>query len=204
MPKLDDKGYKKSQVRRLQEKLKSTKIVSKKNKIGKPYLEFSQGIFSRKTRKRLLGMSGISGRDRTIDDFWYDVRKQVKLALIDLQLFITVAERKNLNKVINRESLKPIIETLLGHSIVAKDPPEVYLAEISQMLAEMGLSYLRQIFIGTEFDTPMLQKAMDDAISTNKLLVCAVEPLREKVIDERKNIKKIVSKPPWDKLKDEV
>ena len=33
------------------------------------------GIFTTITRKRLLGINGLSGRDRTKNDFWNDVRK---------------------------------------------------------------------------------------------------------------------------------
>ena len=37
-------------------------------------LNLGVGFFNKKTRARLMGRAGLSGRDRTINDFWYDVR----------------------------------------------------------------------------------------------------------------------------------
>jgi hypothetical protein len=38
-----------------------------------PYVKRA-GIFTSNTRNRLLGMEGLPGRDKTGNDFWYDVR----------------------------------------------------------------------------------------------------------------------------------
>lgn len=100
------------------------------------------GIFTTRTRERLLGISGLSGRNRTKDDFWYDVRAKVKTALIDLQLFLEMAGENNVNLVVTQESLVPIVYVLLWHPVVAKADPDVNRAEIAQLFVKWGFEYL--------------------------------------------------------------
>lgn len=52
-----------------------------------------------------MGILGLSGRDRTINDFWYDVMNRVKNALTDLALFIEVAGSKNVGQVFTFDTL---------------------------------------------------------------------------------------------------
>jgi len=117
--------------------------------IEKRLAKFSQfiaraggGMFTTKTRKRLAGILGLAGRDRTKHDFWHDVRKRVKTALVDLQLFI-ISGKSHVDKVVTRENLKPVVRTLLWHPVVDKDPPDRNRAEIAQLFIEEGFNYLR-------------------------------------------------------------
>lgn len=111
----------------------------------KPFIESGGGgIFTRKTRKRLVGTKGLAGRGRTKNDFWYDVRKKVKNALKDLELFIEVADRDQLKQAISKESLEPII-TILLWGIDLHDPQiDTNKAEIADMLIFWGFRYFQQ------------------------------------------------------------
>jgi hypothetical protein len=96
------------------------------------------GIFTTKTRKRLLGMSGLSGRDRTKNDFWNDVRKRVRNAQKDLQLFVMTSDRDQVNQVITAETLVPAIRALLDSRM-----SDLNRAEIARLFITEGFSYLQ-------------------------------------------------------------
>jgi len=211
---MDDTANRISRKEKTIAKFKSLRIVTSRDKTGRPFLDVSQGIFSRITRKRLMGLSGLSGRNRTKKDFWYDVRKQVKLALIDLQLFIEVAGKNNLNQVITRESLRPVVEALLWRPLVMDKythneeiyrlVPDLNRAKIAQLLVEVGLSYLRGISLNTEFDIPSpLQKTIEDAVDTSKFLVLTVESLRKAAMKRNKEIAALAAEEPSNKSKNE-
>jgi hypothetical protein len=100
------------------------------------------GIFTKKTRKRLLGIEGQTGRGRTKYDFWYDVRKYVKTALIDLQLFIELAGKSNIDQVITAESLKPVLYSLVWHPVIHKEEKDMEKAKIAKLLIDVGFGYL--------------------------------------------------------------
>ena len=102
----------------------------------------ANGVFTRKTRERLLGISGLSGRNRTKIDFWLDVREHVKTALIDLQLFIEMAGEKYVNMTITHESLESIARVLLWHPVVERADPDVNKAEIARLFIKWGFEYL--------------------------------------------------------------
>lgn len=111
----------------------------------KPFIESGGGgIFTRKTRKRLVGIKGLAGRDRTKNDFWYDIRKRVKNALKDLELFIEVADREQVNQAISREALEPIITALLWGTAIHDPQLSTNRAEIADMLILWGFRYFQQ------------------------------------------------------------
>ena len=111
----------------------------------KPFIASSGGgIFTRKTRERLVGIKTLSGRDRTKNDFWYDVRNRVRNALKDLELFIETADRDQVNQAITKESLEPVVTTLLW-GIALHDPqPNETMAEIADMLIQWGFRHFEQ------------------------------------------------------------
>jgi hypothetical protein len=78
-----------------------------------------------------LGISGLSGRNRTKDDFWHDRRESVKTSLIDLGPFIEVAEKDQVNQVLTQENLTPVVEALLWHPVVDRADPDSGRAEIA-------------------------------------------------------------------------
>ena len=100
-----------------------------------------KGIFTRKTRRRLVGASGIPGRDRTMNDFWYDQREKVKRALIDLELFIRCADKDQVNQVLTRDTLLPIVVWLFMKPTVAE--PDVIRSDIADLFIHNSFSYLR-------------------------------------------------------------
>lgn len=124
------------------------------------------------------------------NQFWEDRRNAVERALIDLRLFVEVAGRKNVNQVITRDSLKPIVEVLLWYPIVDRTEPNVNLAEIAQMLIEEGFGYLRGMFqFGSEHSiSSSMQRTIADAIDGSKHLVFQVETLRKAAIERNERI----------------
>jgi hypothetical protein len=91
-------------------------------------------------------------------DFWYLRREDVKTALVDLRLFVKVAGRHNVNQVITRETLEPILDALLclwypvvkretpvvenDEPMLEKAKPDLIRAEIARLLIDEGLGYL--------------------------------------------------------------
>lgn len=107
------------------------------------YAHRQGGIFWGKTRERIMTKRGLSGRSRAINTFWYRQRENVKTALIDLQLFIEMAGKDQVNQVVTRETLKPVVEALLSKPIEDRAKAELTRAEIAQLFIETGFNYLR-------------------------------------------------------------
>lgn len=97
------------------------------------------GIFTPKTRKGLLGILGQAGRARTRNQFWYKVRNRVRTALTDLQLFIEVTGKNNVNQVVTQETLAPVVKALLSF----KEGPDLKRAEIARLFIRTGFNYLK-------------------------------------------------------------
>ena len=76
------------------------------------------GLFTRKTRRRLVGKLGLSGRGLTKNDFWLDQRNRVKNALKDLEIFLMVAGSKNIRQTFTFENVKPFLGALLWSNSV--------------------------------------------------------------------------------------
>lgn len=151
---------------------KSEKLIAK----FKPHIKRRGGIFTTKTRERLLGIRGQAGRDRTKYDFWYDMRNYVKTALVDLQLFIEVADRGNLHQVITYETLKPLVETLLWHPVVDHAEPDLKRAEIAQLFIQAGFNYLRSM----KGITLSHGRTIEEAVDLSRYLVESFKPESER------------------------
>jgi len=112
----------------------------------KRHIFASRGIFHSKTRKRLLGQLKLSGRYRTKTAFWSEQEQKVKSALVDLQLFIETAEElhnENIEKVLNLETLKPIVEALLLNPVNRNAEPDYSRGEIANLFVQNGFWYLQ-------------------------------------------------------------
>jgi hypothetical protein len=134
------------------------------------------GIFSTKTRERLLGVKRPSGRGITKSRFWSFNRRYVKNALLDLQLFIETADRHDVNKVIKRTTLQPILDALLN----SRDEPDSTRALIAQLLIETGFRYLMQM------NRRILLKSqtglIDESIQFSKQLTGFLLPEKERAL----------------------
>jgi hypothetical protein len=129
------------------------------------------GIFVKKKRKQLLGLIGKSGGDRkTLANFWYDVRENVKCGLVDLQLFIETSGMENTYRVLDSQRLEPIFKELLLSEWVSE-----YLdytsnkAQIAHMLVETGLKCLRQL--SEPYLRRKAEEEIDDAIELSQQLM---------------------------------
>jgi len=136
-------------------------------------VERSDGIFTEKTKKQMLRIFRIP-KGVSHAQFWYRRREGVKTALFDLELFLEMAGRKNVNRVLTKETLKPIIDALLFHPILDQEPPDRKRAEIANLLIEAGFDYLRKM--STRISTrrsifPLEQRVIDDAIAVSNYLV---------------------------------
>lgn len=121
--------------------MKSSKINDNIKERYKPFVNKGGGIFVKDTKKRLLGLSpGRPGWSEDTADYRYNVRSQVKQALIDLALFIEVADEKDVSRIINQKSLEPIARALLWN---VPKKPNASLAKIAHMLIWYGFHYLK-------------------------------------------------------------
>jgi hypothetical protein len=102
------------------------------------------GVFTRKTRERLLGVRVTSGRDRTKNDFWYDVRNKVRNALVDLNLFIQTADKEQVSQVITKETLEPVVLAVLYNFYCTDPDPDPNKAEIANMIIQRGFDYFKE------------------------------------------------------------
>ena len=64
--------------------------------------------------------------------------------LIDLQLFVEASEKRDIDPVVTKESLEPLISAFLLGEAVVNDPPDENKAETADMLIRLGFSYLEQ------------------------------------------------------------
>lgn len=104
------------------------------------HLDSEGGIFSTIYRKRLLKITGVSGRAGTLADFWHDVRTYVKNALVDLGLFVETADKNDVDKVITAETLKPFANSFFHIAFPDQATPER--AKVASLLVRNGLTYL--------------------------------------------------------------
>ena len=156
--------------------MKSSKINDNIKEKYKPFVNKGSGIFVKKTKKRLLGISpGRPGWSEDTSDFRYSVRTQVEQALIDLALFIEVADEKDVSRIINQKSLEPIVRALLWKM---GGKPNESLAKIAHMLIWYGFHYLK---VQNPIQLPRtIDGQIDDVIDiSNYLTDCFVSSSRK-------------------------
>ena len=134
------------------------------------------GIFTNKTRMRLLNL--VHGREKTMNDFWYDRRKNIEAALVDIQLFVEVAGKDNVNQVMTWDSLRPIIHQLLYEPAYDLTGPDINKAEIASRLIQAGFVYLSMK--KRNHITNSHQRTINDALDLSSYLVELFKPESER------------------------
>jgi len=152
-------------------------MVEKMREKYRPFIEKRGGIFTPAKRRRLLRYSpGRHGYSKADADFRYTARLFVKQALVDLEMFLEMADEKDVSRIINQESLEPIVRALLRN---VSDKPNASLAKIAHMLIWYGFHYLKTQNPIRLID--ILDSQIDDAIkSSNYLTDCFISSSREK------------------------
>ena len=161
------------------------KPKNEKNKLeyDESYIE-GKGIFSSKVRGRLLGIK-TRGREpnefknpQSKANFWYSRREAIKGSIKDLELFIEVADEDNLNRVINFESTKPIVEALLFSRIKENAEPNVNTVKIAQMLIHRSFQYLKRM--NKDNIGRLHEKAISNGLETCDVLANLLLPFSER------------------------
>jgi hypothetical protein len=107
----------------------------------KLYEHTQGGIFRKTTREKLLTKQGISGRGQPVNTFWYRQRENVKTALLDLELFIESADKDQVNQVLTRQTLRPILSRLFSRPSVAE--PDTIRSDIADLFIQESFDYLK-------------------------------------------------------------
>ena len=142
--------------------------------------EADGGIFTSKTRRRLVGELGMSGRGLTKNDFWYDQRNRVRNALTDLEIFLTVAGRDNVNQVLTVETMEPVIKALFALEVIDSVQPDPQKAWIAYLLIYAGFEYLSRL--KEDHMTEPHKRTLNEAISLAQYLadIFELDSLRQK------------------------
>ena len=161
-----------------------------KTRKGTPFLDVAGGIFTPTTRKKVLGIVKQPEPRVSRNQFWYKMRNQVERALLDLQLFIEVAGKNNVNQVITQETLKPIVEALLfPYSMDGDLKPDLNRAEIAQLFIETGFSYLKSM--KPENITLTHKDTIERAIDLSRYLVEMFKPEGKRRYSSYERVKKL-------------
>lgn len=150
-------------------------------KLYKNNLTGGGGFLRKQKRKQLLGLTDKEQCSRVqTTDFRYRLRKKVKTALIDLQLFIQTANYKDVDKVINLDTLTPLFRAMLFQdSKTNKTKMGTAQAKIAQLMIETGYEYLktRTSNVITSNQKQMIQ----DAVALSKQLTILMIPQKERI-----------------------
>jgi hypothetical protein len=68
----------------------------------------------------------------------------VKNALVDLELFINMADKDQISQVLARESLEPVVGALLQYASGYGEEPDPNMAEIADMLVLLSFRFLKE------------------------------------------------------------
>ena len=141
-----------------------------------------KGVFTNKTRGRLLGIPDLPGRPKTRYDFWYDVRNKVRTALIDLQIFLEAADKQQVNQVVTKDTLKPFVKDILSFY----GGPDLTRAEIAGLFIRTGFDYLRSMWEGDL--TLSHRRTIEEALDLSDNLVERFNQVIERTKDARGRI----------------
>jgi hypothetical protein len=138
LPEIDNVRFKTSKTRRKIGEISTERFL--------PHLKNSGGLFTSIRRSRLLGLTSKRKLKNDIDlandsDFWFDIRRSVKSGLIDLELFLQVAEPEQINQVFNEKSVEPVLATLFWGQALNK-PPDKVTASLAHLAIKYGFMYL--------------------------------------------------------------
>jgi hypothetical protein len=135
------------------------------------------GMFVMSKRKKLLGVTPKTEAEtenmkrKAIASFNYDVRENVKLGLVDLELFIESSEKKEVDSTVTTEVLTQILEVLLSREQASNEK-----LKIAQLLVQAGLRYYKDQVLLTEIQ----ERLFKDTIETSKQLAFLILPKEEK------------------------
>jgi hypothetical protein len=115
------------------------------DEMRKWYVGRQGGIFTQKTREKMITKEGISESSPARNTFWYRQRENVKTALLDLYLFLKEAGEDNVKQVFTEETLAPMISSLLETNY--HGAPELRKAEISRLFILYGFNYLHKKYL---------------------------------------------------------
>lgn len=169
-------------------KQQKERLVAKFSKIrtrnNTPILDAGSGIFTSKTRKKLLGISKQQKEWKSKNDFWHDRRNSVERALIDLHLFLETADRNNINQVITAEVLRPVVVSLLhkGDDRVYGEMPDVNTAEIAHLFIQQGFRCLSE---QNKYITKSHARTIEEALDLSTFLVETFKPENERLLHFR-------------------
>ena len=149
----------------------------------RPHLE-GRGIFSSKTRARLLGTktrgrepSEFKGSQQEAN-FWYRQKMGVKGGLRDLELFMEVVDEKRVNEVITFESIKPLVEALLLRPIRNNSKPNLDRVKIAHLFIHKGFQYLEHL--SRDSIGGLHKRAISDGLEACDILVNLFRPPSER------------------------
>ena len=140
-------------------------------------LEGEGGIFQDRTRRQLLNLPPSKKRGRPKDDdlsgealnqfSWQRIRDNIRKALVDLELFLEVAQEDQIRQVCNEESFAPITKVLFHTPQARCEPYSNSRAKIAGQFIEWGFAYLRQNKLNMA-NKDALEKAVDLSWSLTK------------------------------------
>jgi hypothetical protein len=110
-------------------------------KYFEPYIPYRWGIFTPITRKRILRKTPLSKRYSSWERFYKEIQEKVKTTLIDLDMFVTLASRKDVDVVLNSTSLVTLVREFFDTREVAS----LSRLETAEMLARESLDYLTYV-----------------------------------------------------------
>ena len=136
-----------------------------KDKYGRHVEVADSGIFTRDNRRKMYGTKGISGKNVSINNFWYDRRNQVKTSFKDLELFIDTARETDIPQAINLGTTLSLIETLFHSPIILDQKPDPERAKIAHWMIHFCFKYLthHQKTVMTKQDHGSVSDAIDRA-----------------------------------------
>ena len=135
----------------------------------KDYVENEGGIFTSAKRKRLLKYSpGRKVYSEEPAQFRYDVRRFVQQAFVDLELFIDAADKKDVNRIINLETIEPVLGTYFQSGMGEFAEKDSVKADLAWLLIHIGFQYLRWPSIAPIPDYE--KNIVDNALNLSRIL----------------------------------
>ena len=115
------------------------------------HIKAKSGIFTSKTRARLLGTK-IKGREpsefkgsQQEANFWYRQKIGIKSGLRDLELFMEGVDEKKVNEIITFENINPLVELLLLRPTRKNSIVNLDRVKIARIFIQRGFQYLRKM-----------------------------------------------------------
>jgi hypothetical protein len=128
-------------------------IDNLRNKYVEHLSQKGKGIFTQTTRHQLLGQ-----KPKYENTFWWRIRDDVQLSLVDLALFVETANKNDVDKVITAKALEPFAISFFH--IAFPDQASAERAKVAALFIKNGLDYLRRA--NSKHMTPPNKNAIDE------------------------------------------